>query len=394
MATQLPKMSLGLPTPPGPFAPLEIFPADGRRYRRQFLQLPRVLYHDDPVWIAPLILERKMHISHHNPYHRHAEVQTWIARRGNRTVGRISAQIDQLHLERYNDNTGFFGFLEAEDDAEVFRGLLNTAEDWLRHRGIQRVRGPFNFSINEECGLLVEGFDSPPAIMMGHARPYYAPNIHAQGYEGIQDLLAYQIKTDFTVPIELDRLATRLGKRVKLRPLDWKNFQQDLAIIKDIFEDAWAENWGFIPFTDDEFSELGKNLKLLVPGEFVRIAEVDGEPAAMMVVFPNLNEAIRDLDGSLLPFGWLKLLWRLKVSGVKSGRVPLMGVRRRFQDSRMGAILALMMITALQPEVRKRGMQQSEMSWILESNTGMRKIIESIGGWPYKRYRIYQKNLR
>lgn len=379
---------------PGACTRLEIIPVEGRRHRRDFLQLPRTLYQDDPAWIAPLDFERKMHISKHNPYHQHAEVQTWIARRANRTVGRISAQIDRLHLERYNDSTGFFGCLEAEDDSEIFGSLLSTAEDWLRCRGLLRVRGPFNFSINEECGLLIEGFDSPPVIMMGHALPYYGANIHAQGYEGIQDLLAYQIKTDFTVPIELDRLAARLGQRVKLRPLNRKNFQQDLAIIKDIFEDAWAENWGFIPFTNEEFSELGKNLKLLVPGEFVRIAEVDGEPAAMMVVFPNINEAIRDLDGRLLPFGWLKLLWRLKVSKVKSGRVPLMGVRRRYQDSRLGAILALMMITALQPEVRKRGMQKSEMSWILESNTGMRKIIESIGGWPYKRYRIYQKNLR
>lgn len=375
-------------------APVEIFPVEGRQYFNQFLRLPWSVYRDDPAWIPPLFFERKMHLSKHNPYFQHAEVQTWIARRKGQTLGRISAQIDQLHLKRYDDSTGFFGFIEAEDDAAVFAALFNTAENWLHSRGMARVRGPFSFSINEECGLLVEGFDSPPAIMMGHARPYYGPQICAQGYEGIQDLLAYQIKTDFTVPIELDRLATRLGRRVKLRPLNWKNLQQDLAIIKDIFEDAWAQNWGFTPFTDAEFIELGKNLKLLVPGEFVRIAEVDGEPAAMMVVFPNLNEAIRDLDGKLLPFGWLKLLWRLKISGIKSGRVPLMGVRQRYQDSRLGAILALMMITALQPEVRKRGMQQSEMSWILENNAGMRKIIESIGGWAYKRYRIYQKNLR
>ena len=375
-------------------APVEIFPADSRQHFHQFLRLPWSVYRDDPAWIPPLFFERKMHFSTHNPYYQHAEVQTWIARRGNQTLGRISAQIDQLHLQQYGDSTGFFGFIEAENDAEVFAALFNRAENWLRSRGMARVRGPFNFSINEECGLLVEGFDSPPAIMMGHARPYYAQQINAQGYQGIQDLLAYQIATDFTVPVELDRLAARLGKRVKLRPLNWKNFQQDLAIIKDIFEDAWAQNWGFIPFTDEEFTELGKNLKLLVPGEFVRIAEVDGEPAAMMVVFPNLNEAIRDLNGRLLPFGWLKLLWRLKISGIKSGRVPLMGVRQRYQDSRLGAILALMMITALQPEVRKRGMRQAEMSWILESNTGMRKIIESIGGWAYKRYRIYEKTLR
>ena len=374
-------------------AALEILPVEGERERRQFLHLPQSLYASDPVWIPPLLLERKEHLSPRNPYFRHATVKTWLARREGRPVGRISAQVDQLHLERYDDATGFFGLLEAQNDPEVFRALFETAEGWLREQGMRRVRGPFNLSINEESGLLVDGFNTPPAVMMGHALPYYAGRIEMQGYAGIQDLLAYRIRTDFAAPPHFDQLAARFAPRVRLRPLSRQNFQEDLAVIKDIFEDAWSGNWGFIPFTDEEFTELGKNLKLLVPANFVRIAEVDGDPAAMMVVFPNLNEAIRDLNGRLLPLGWLRLLWRLKVRGLKTGRVPLMGVRRRFQNSRLGAILALMMITSLQPEVRGRGMEEAEMSWILESNKGMRNIIESIGGQPYKRYRIYQKNL-
>jgi hypothetical protein len=191
----------------------------------------------------------------------------------------------------------------------------------------------------------------------------------------------------------MDNLVKRVADRVRLRIPDRSTFEEDLAIIKDIFEDAWSDNWGFQPFTTDEFRDLGKSLRLLVPLDYVRIAEVDGEPAAMMVLFPNLNEAIRDLGGRLIPFGWLKLLWRLKVSGVKSGRVPLMGVRKRFQGSRLGATLALMMITALQTAGQSRGMEDVEMSWILEGNKGVRSIIESIGGVPYKRYRIYQKEL-
>jgi hypothetical protein len=230
-------------------------------------------------------------------------------------------------------------------------------------------------------------------LMMGHALPYYPGRIEEQGFTGAQDLLAYRIRSDFAPPRHLDTLISRVSGRVRLRRMRRWKFAEDLAIIKDIFEDAWSNNWGFVPFTTEEFSELGKNLKLLVPLDYIRIAEVDGEPAAMMALFPNLNEAIRDLDGRLLPFGWLKLLWRLKVSGVKTGRVPLMGVRRRFQGGRLGATLALMLITSLQTSSREHGMEDVEMSWILESNKGVRNIIESIGGKPYKRYRIYQKDL-
>jgi hypothetical protein len=391
--TTRPKEASETENHPPSCAPLEILPVRSEEERREFLNLPWSLYEDDPTWIPPLLLERRQHLSSRNPYFRHATFQAWIARRGRQTVGRISAQVDRLHLQRYDDRTGFFGLIEAQDDPEVFRALFGVAQTWLRERDMRRVCGPFNLSINEECGLLVEGFESPPMIMMGHALPYYPRRIEEQGFTKVQDLLAYWIRSDFEAPRYLDALISRAGERVRLRPMRRREFAEDLAIIKDIFEDAWSSNWGFLPFTTEELAEMGKNLKLLVPPEFVRIAEVDGEPAAMMVVFPNLNEAVRDLNGRLLPLGWLKLLWRLKVSGVKTGRVPLMGVRRRYQGSRLGATLALMMITSLQSSVRRRGMEEVEMSWILESNMGMRSIIESLGGKPYKRYRIFQKNL-
>ena len=373
--------------------PVEVLPVRSGEDLRCFLHLPWSLYGDDPNWIPPLLLERREHLSKRNPYFRHAEFQAWIARRGRETVGRISAQVDRLHLERYDDQTGFFGLIEAEDDPEVFRALFDSAQKWLAERGMRRILGPFNLSINDELGLLVEGLDTPPMIMMGHARPYYPGRIEEQGFTGVQELLAYRIRHDFAAPRHMDNLVKRVADRVRLRIPDRSTFEEDLAIIKDIFEDAWSDNWGFQPFTTDEFRDLGKSLRLLVPLDYVRIAEVDGEPAAMMVLFPNLNEAIRDLGGRLIPFGWLKLLWRLKVSGVKSGRVPLMGVRKRFQGSRLGATLALMMITALQTAGQSRGMEDVEMSWILEGNKGVRSIIESIGGVPYKRYRIYQKEL-
>ncbi len=372
---------------------LRIVPVKGRALTRTFIELPWSLYTEDTCWVPPLITERKWHLSLKNPYFEHAKFQAWLAFRGERTVGRISAQVDQLHLQRYQDATGFFGLLEAEDNEETFRALFNVAEGWLRQQGMQRIRGPFNLSINDECGLLVDGFDSPPPLMLTHAPPYYGLRVEEQGYDREQDLLAYRVDPDFPSVRNLDALSRRVEGKVKLRNMRRDRFNEELEIIRNIFEDAWSENWGFIPFTAGEFEALGKNLKLLVDSESVRIAEVDGFPAGMIVLFPNINEIIKDLNGRLLPFGWLKLLWRLKVVGPRSGRVPLMGVRRCYQGSRLGATLALMMISSLKDTAVKKGFKEVDMSWILEQNQGMSKIIESIGGHPYKRYRIYQKGL-
>ncbi len=372
---------------------LRIIAVTDSRLMRKFIKLPWSLYAKDPCWVPPLIFERKEHLSSKNPYFEHAEFQAWIACRDDHVVGRISAQVDQLHLQRYHDKTGFFGFLEAEDNSETFHALFETAEEWLRQKGMRRIRGPFSLSVNDECGLLVEGFDSPPPIMLGHALPYYGPRVEEQGFAKEQDLLAYRVHPEVSPPQHLEALAKRVAGRVKIRTMRRDCFEEDLEIIRDIFEDAWSENWGFIPFTQAEFADLGKNLKLLVDADSVRIAEVDGEPAAMIVMFPNINEMIKDLNGRLLPFGWLKLLWRLKVAGPKSARIPLMGVKRRYQGSRLGATLALMMIAPLHVNARKQGIKEIDMSWILEQNHGIRKIIESVGSVCYKRYRIYQKEL-
>jgi len=371
---------------------LHIVPIAGRQLVERFIKVPWSLYKDDPCWVPPLIFERKWHLSAKNPYFEHADFQAWIACRGERVVGRISAQVDRLHLQLHNDATGFFGFLESEDDPDTFHVLLETAEEWLRHKGMKRIRGPFNLSINDECGLLVDGFDSPPPIMLGHALPYYQSRVEEQGYCKEQDLLAYRVNPETPPPQHLEVLARRVADRVKVRAMRRDHFKEDLEIIRDIFEDAWSENWGFVPFTSAEFAELGKNLKFLVDLESVRIAEVDGLPAAMIVMFPNVNELMKDLKGRLLPFGWLKLLWRLKVVGAKTARIPLMGVRRQYQGSRLGATLALMVIAPVHEIARKQGIKEVDMSWILEQNQGVRKIIESVGSTVYKRYRIYQKD--
>jgi hypothetical protein len=345
------------------------------------------------MWVPPLLLERRMHLSPKNPYFEHARCGFWIASRQGKPVGRISAQIDQLHLERYRDGTGFWGMLEAEDDIRTFRELLNTAETWLRNEGMTRARGPFNLSINQECGLLVAGFDTPPSIMMGHARPYYQEHIEHCGYRKTKDLFTYTIDWDFKPSAAMRLVTQRTRHRIQTRMLRKAHFQEEMNIIQSIFNDAWSGNWGFVPFTQKEFEHLGKDLKLLFNDKLARIAEVNGVPAAFMLVLPNLNEVIRDLNGKILPLGWLKILWRLKMTYPKTARIPLMGVCSQYHDSLLGAALAYRLIGDIQAAGGHCGIKKLELSWILEDNLTMRNIIENIGGTVDKTYRIYDKTL-
>ena len=365
----------------------------GRRQLDEFIGLPWAIYRSDPNWVPPLLFEQKQRLTAHNPFFKHARWQAWTARYNGRLVGRVSAQIDRLYHDRHGQKVGYFGMLEAEDNTELFTTLLRTAENWLRDQGMQQVRGPFNLSINEECGLLTDGFDTPPYIMMGHARPYYARQVEAAGYAKAKDLLAYHIAADFEAPHIMTRLAEKAARRVSVRGLRRKQLRQELEILRDIFNDAWFNNWGFVPFTEAEFADIGELLTLLVDDDFVQIAEINGRPVAMIVALPNINEIIRDLNGRLLPFGWLKLLWRLKVRYPTTARIPLMGVRREYQHTRLGPALAFMVIDAVRPGVIRRGIRAVELSWILEDNDGMRNMIETLGGVVYKRYRIYEKDL-
>jgi len=372
---------------------LRILPVQNRKDLERFIRVPWAIYAEDPCWVPPLLVERKEHLSAKNPYFMHARWQAWVAFRNDKPVGRISAQVDQLRLDRFQDGTGLFGFLEATDDPDIFRLLLETACDWLREQGMKRVQGPFNFSINDECGMLVDGFDRPPSVMMGHARPYYAGRVEALGYNKAKDLLAYRLNMDFALPRAMSKLIERNSKRITVSPLRRARLKEDLVILRDLFNDAWENNWGFVPFTKEEFDELGRVLAHLVDEDLIQVASVDGKPAAMIVALPNLNEAARDLDGRLLPLGWLKLLWRLKRHKLRTARVTLMGVRQEFQTSRQGMALAYMVINAVRLALIKNGVDEVEMSWILEDNSGMRHILESLGGVPYKRYRIYQKDI-
>lgn len=374
-----------------PRSELLVEPVASRRQRREFLDLPRRLYRDDPNWVAPIEVELRQRLWGANPFLARARMQAWIARSGTRVVGRITAQFDPLHQEVHHDATGAFGFLETENDPGIVAALCATAGDWLREQGAGSMRGPLNLSVNEECGLLVDGFDTPPSVMMGHARPYYDALLAQNGFLKGRDLLAYRVAPDFEAPAVMRRLSRSLVGTVTVRCIDKRRAAEELESIRDVFNDAWSENYGFVPFTREEFAEIGKLVTLLVPPAYVQIAEVDGETAAFIVAMPNINEVAAPLKGRLLPFGWLRLLWGLKVRHPRSARVPLMGVRKRFQHSRYGPGLAFMVIDAVRKGLCERGVREVELSWILEDNSGMRSIIESIGGEPYKRYRLYEK---
>jgi hypothetical protein len=375
-----------------PPEPLTVDPVVTRTGLKAFVEATRPVFAGDPCWVQPLTLERLEHLdARRNPFMRELEIAYWVARRGPRTVGRISAQVNRRHLARHCDATGHFGFLDAVDEPEVFAALLGTAEAWLRERGMRRIAGPFSPSINDECGLLVEGFDRPPSVMMGHARPYYPRRLEEFGYAKVKDMIAYDFAFGRPWPAAVERLLARVRRSpgLRVRPLDVRHYAEEVATLCRIFNDAWADNWGFIPFGDDEAGYLAKSIRPLVEAGSFAVGELEGEPAAMMVLLPNLNEAIAGLDGRLLPLGWARLLWRLKVGGLRTGRVALMGVLRRLHRTSRGAALALGVIDAVKVHHERKGYERAELSWVLEDNRPMRDMIELGGGVVYKRYRIY-----
>jgi len=364
-----------------------------RRQLTDFIRVPWTVYRDDERWIAPLILERRLHLSKQNPYFQHAEAAFWVAYKGGRPVGRISAQINRLHLEQHHDATGHFGFFEAIDDPAVFRALFDAAETWLHARGMKRILGPFTLSINDECGLLIDGFDTPPMFLMGHGRPFYDARMKELGYGKAKDTVAYMLDAATPQPDVLTAALKRASERISIRPIRLEALKEDLEILRAVFNDAWTENWCYIPFTEEEFADLGRSMRYFVPPEFIQIVDVDGEPAAMIVVIPNLNDILADLDGRVLPTGWLKLLWRLRAAKPKSARVPLMGIRKKYQRSSLGMLLVFMLVDAVRQPMLDYGIEKVELSWVLEDNLPMRHIKERLGAYAYKTYRFYEKSL-
>jgi hypothetical protein len=373
---------------------MEIIPVVSKAELERFIHIPMRLNCKDPNYIAPLMFERREALSaRHNPFFQHADVQMWIARNDGRDVGRISAQIDHLAKTDPAAPEGFFGMIAAEDDPEVFAALFATAENWLGARGRSRVVGPFNLSIWEEVGLQIDGYDTPSMLMMPQDAPFTARRIEEQGYGKVKDLFAYISGVPVFTPGVQARLNRPLPAGMILRPIRMNRFDEELKNLVGILNDAWSENWGSTPITDAETRHLGESLKLILHPRLLWFVEIDGEPAAFVALLPNLNDAIFDLKGKLAPFGWAKLLWRLKVRGVKRGRVPLMGVKRKFARERRGLFAPFVILDAIRREGVKLGIMEAEYSWILEDNMPMRHILEGFGARIYKTYRLYGKSL-
>lgn len=371
---------------------ITIQPVQNDAQLKRFIRLPSRLYASDPNFVPPLEMERRDALRPgKNPWFEHGEAQFFLAVKDGRDVGRISAQVDRLVKE---PELGFFGLLATEDDPAVLSALFAAAEGWLRQRGRTRVRGPFSLSINEETGLLVDGFDTPPMVFMPHDPRYLPARVEAMGYAKAKDVLAYHYGTVLEgFPEDVMRLIRRAeGRGIRIRHIDMKRIEDEFRLVMEIFNDAWSQNWGFVPFTEAELMHMAKGLKPLLDPTWTAVAEYEGQAVAFAILLPNLNEVIRDFNGRLLPFNWLKMLLRLK-RGVRTGRVPLMGVRRNYAGGLLGGMIPLAMIQSLNRHAGPMGMREAELSWILEDNRPMRRMIEALGATAYKTYRVYEKLL-
>ena len=309
---------------------------------RDFLDVVDYVYRDDPNYVRPLDFDLGQRLSKKNPFFEHAEATTFTAYKNGWCVGRASAQVDRGHLDRYKDDAGFFGFLDTVDDPEVSQALLDAAAKWLARRGMKKMRGPLSLNINEEMGCLVEGFDTPPMILMPHHRAYQGGLIEQAGLEKLKDVFAWR----YTVGDVPRRAAKAVADveampEVTLRHVDKRNVERDVRIIMDVFNDAWSDNWGFVPLTEAELRKMASELKPILMPELTYIADIDGEPAAVALALPNINELIGDLNGKLFPLGLPKLLYRLKVKGPKSARLIILGIRKKYRGVKKYGALSI-----------------------------------------------------
>jgi len=367
--------------------PLRIEPETSKADRAAFIDLPYRLYRGHAVWVPPLrMAERDMMNRAKNPFFEHAEVAHFLARRGNRVVGRIAAIENRLHNEVHEDRLGFFGFFDVEDDAEAAAGLLAAARTWTEARGLGPLRGPVNYSTNDACGVLIDGFDEPPMLLMPYNRADYDALLQGAGAEPVKELLAYWIDSANEAPERFRRVVTRRLKRsdIVLRPIDLKHFDREVLLLKDLYNRCWERNWGFVPATDAEFEHAAGDLKRLVAHELCAIAEKGGQPVGFSVFLRDLNRLLAGGNGSLFPTLWAKVLFGM--GKVKHTRCALLGI---VPEARGNAINEAFFLHAMD-QARAHGIHGAEAGWILEDNAAMRAPIEAAGGVITKRYRMYE----
>ena len=352
------------------------------------------IHEGDPAWIPTL---RRVQLERLDParapFLQYGRAQLFIAERDGRAVGRISAQLNPLHDEKWGEAAGFFGHFDCCDDQEAATALFEAAESWLRERGAAFARGPFNFTINDESGCLVDGFDTPPMVAMPHGQRWFPDLIEANGYQQVKDLWAYRYPVAAPLGERRERARQRIIEhpRVHVRTFSKRHLRRDVRIAAEIFNDAWVDNWGSLPITADEADRLAADLVKFADPRLTAIVEIDGDPAAMVISIPNLNECARDLNGQLFPFGWAKLLWRLR-RGPRSGRVMLLGVRQKWR-TREFATLGLMLTAEIHVRGAQHGYEWAELGWVLEDNHLLNHALNRTDAEVYKVYRIYEKPL-
>jgi GNAT superfamily N-acetyltransferase len=380
---------------------MTVRPVETAADRKAFVEVAFRLNAGDPNWVPPLKQEVYALITPgKNPWFEHAEAQFFVAERDGRVVGRISAHIDHLALAQpaaqgMGPGTGNWGMMEAEDEA-VFQALIARAEDWLRAKGMRRSLGPFSLSVWDEVGLQVNGFDHPPTVMMGHNSPAYRGWVEAAGYAPAKSLYTYElnIAQDFPPLIQRILQSGERNGRIAIRKVNKSRFNEEAVLILGLLNDAWSDNWGFVPLTGAEIAYAGRKLKSIVFEDLIRVAEFEAEPVAFMITLPNLNEVLKSLNGSLFPFGWAKLLWWLRAPKVKTARVPLMGVVKRHQASRLASQIAFLMIEyTRRAAIANYGTSRAEIGWVLDDNHGMRAMAEAVDSRVNREYVIYEKML-
>jgi GNAT superfamily N-acetyltransferase len=367
-------------------------PVAGSTDLDRFVQLPWLIYRDDARWVPPLRADVRAALDPKHPFYEHADVQLFLAWRDQTVVGRIAAILNRAHNQFHHDRLGFFGLFESVDDAAVAGALLQAAEAWLRERGCDAVQGPFNLSTNEELtspGVLIDGFDRPPIVMMSHSPPYYQRLLEQCGYTGAKDLVAYWVDRTHQPPERLTRALERgvLDQGVTVRTLDMRHLERDVAFIQEVYNSAWERNWGFVPMTPAEVHYLAKHLRPVVRPELCLLAFSGERPIAFGLALPDYNQVLRRMNGRLLPFGVFKFMWyRHKVDRV---RVITLGVAPDWRHIGVDGMLLLQMFKG----AVKLGMAEGECSWILEDNWPMRRGIERAGGTVSKTYRVYGTDL-
>ncbi len=370
---------------------MNVVPVTDARGLDAFIRLPWRLYADDPNWVPPLVAaERKMLDPRRNPFFLHAEAAHFMLEKDGRTAGRISAVVNRRHNEIHGEKTGFWGYFECENDREAAGALFDRAAAWLRERGMERMLGPANPSLNDPCGLLVDGFKWPPFVLMTYNPRYYVDLVEKAGFSKAMDLWAYILLHNELVREKVDRVASAVKERddVAIRCVDPSRFDRELAIIQEIYNDAWEKNWGFTPMTPEEIRFTAKDFKSILLPEFAYIAEHKGRPAGFAFALPDINHALKRCKGSLWPLGWFYFL-RSSLRKIPTLRLVALGVRREFQHTGIGTLFYQKYIE----EGLKRGYKAAELSWVLENNDLMNRPLRQLGAKPYKTYRLYQRAL-